>query len=195
MAKSNKVPDFNKIAEKLIKNSSRYAASESVKFFKESFVKGGFTDISFEAWVKNKNPLAGKKTMYNKGNLMQSIRKVSATTEKIIIESQMPYSEIHNEGGTITVTEQMKKFFWSKYYEFSQKTSRTKKGEQRKTQSNRKLNSKAEFCKAMALMKVGSKIKIPKRQFMGHSQTMMLQFDEFLRMESEKLFKEHLNDK
>lgn len=196
MNNKNKVPDFKKIAEKIIQNASRYAAAESVKFFKESFVKGGFTDTSFEAWEKSKSPLAGKKTLYKQGNLMQSIQKASAsTTDKIIIENQMPYSEIHNEGGTIIVTEQMKKFFWSKYYELAEKTTRTKKGVQSKSQSNQRINAKARFCKTMALMKVGSKIKIPKRQFMGHSTTMMLQFEAFMHQQQEKLFKEHLNDK
>ena len=61
-------------------------------------------------------------------------------TEKIVIESQVPYSEIHNEGGTIVVTEQMKKFFWSKYYEFAGKVTHTTNGEQRRTKSNKKIS-------------------------------------------------------
>ena len=52
MARKNKVPEFMQIARELQKNASRYAASEAVKFFKESFVKGGFTDASFQKWFE-----------------------------------------------------------------------------------------------------------------------------------------------
>jgi len=59
----------------------------------------------------------------------------------------------------------------------SGKVKTTKGGKQANMASNRKLNAKAEYCKRMALMKVGSQIKIPKRQFIGESQTLMNEFD------------------
>ncbi len=164
MAKQNKVPEFQKMANGLIKNASRYAASESVKFFRESFVKGGFTDVSFERWEQTSNPLAGKRTMYNKGRLMRSIKKLSATLSKVVVIADVDYADIHNKGGYIVVTAQMKKYFWAKYYEFT---------------GNTKANAKAEFCKRMALKPVGSKIKITKHQFMGNSKTMMRDFDKW----------------
>ena len=39
----------------------------------------------------------------------------------------------------------------------------------------------------MALMKVGSKIRIPKRRFIGESATLMAQLDAWLRGEIEKM--------
>jgi hypothetical protein len=194
MNKTNKVPDFNKMTKELITNTSRYAGSESVKFFKESFVKQGFTDKSLNAWKKTTNPLAGKRTLYSKGVLMQSIRKVDENSKRIVVESDTDYSEIQNNGGEITVTENMKRFFWARYYEFSGKTRTTTRGNMSRSKNNLKTNAKAEFCKRMALMKVGSKIKIPKRQFMGHSDTMMKQFSDWFAGQIDVQFKQHLND-
>jgi phage gpG-like protein len=153
------------------------AAVESVKFFKNSFVKGGFTDTSFTEWAGKQSPIGGKKIMYNTGALMQSIQKTEESTQRVVISSDTVYSEIHNDGGTITVTAQMKKYWWAQYIKFSGKTKTTKGGKQSKSKDNQRTNAKAEFCKRMALMKIGSKIKIPQRQFMGESQTLMNELD------------------
>lgn len=195
MNNNNTVPDFLLMAKDLTDNAQRYAGSESVKFFKESFVKEGFTDSSFKAWQKTSNPMSGKRTLYGKGILMQSIRKTVQNKQRIEVESNTDYSEIQNNGGTITVTAQMKRFFWAKYYELSGKVKKTSTGIVSRSRSNVKISSKAEFCKRMALMEVGTKIKIPQRQFMGNSQTMMNQFDTFWRGQVDVVFKQHLNKK
>jgi hypothetical protein len=190
MDKKNKVPNFSAMAKDLTANAERYAASESVKFFKESFVKGGFTDTSFVSWPKTSNPMAGKRTMYNRGVLMQSIRKAEQSKRRIVIESDTEYSDIQNNGGTITVTRQMKRFFWAKFYEFSGKTKQTSSGKTSRSKSNVKTNAKAEFFKRLALMPVGKKIKIPKRQYMGESKTMMSGFDRWFLGQVEIQFRE-----
>lgn len=179
MANKNKVPEFQLMAVELKKNASRYAASESVKFFKESFVKGGFTDTSFEKWTQSSNPMAGKRTMYNKGRLMRSIKKLSASLSKVVVVADSEYADIHNKGGYIVVTAKMKKYFWAKFYELSGNVSVNKKGAVSLNKRNVGLGKKAMFCRAMALKPVGSKIKIPKHQFMGNSQTMMRDFDKW----------------
>ncbi len=190
-----KIPDFSKIAKDIKKDASRIAATESVKFFQDSFRKGGFTDTSFVAWKETNNPLSGKKTMYKHGVLMGAIRKVSESDSKIVIENNANHSEIHNNGGYITVTAQMKKYFWAKYYEFAGKVKKNKRGRMSQAKANLKVNAKAEFCKRMALMKVGARIKIPQRQFMGHSTIMMKDFEKLWQGQVELRFKQHLNDK
>ncbi len=179
MTEKNNVPNFKQMANELKKNASRYAASEAVKFFKESFVKGGFTDTAFQQWSKSNSPVAGKRTMYKTGKLMRSVKKQSATMAKVVVIADSDYADIHNSGGTITVTAQMKKFFWAKYYEFAGKVTTNKRGAVSLNKSNRALGSKAMFFKRMALMPVGSKIKIEKRQFMGNSQALMNNFDDW----------------
>lgn len=176
MDNKNNIPNFRQIALELRQNAARYAASESVKFFKDSFVDGGFTDASFQKWQQTNNPLAGKHTMYKSGKLMRSIKKQSGTINKVVVVADADHADIHNSGGTITVTPQMKKYFWAKFYELSGKVT-TNKGAAALTKSNKAIGVKAMFCRRMALMPVGAKIKIPKRQFIGNSKTLMGNFD------------------
>lgn len=177
MDNKNNVPNFRQIANELRQNASRYAASESVKFFKDSFVKGGFTDSSFQKWKQTNNPLAGKHTMYQSGKLMRSIKKQLATISKVVVIADADYADIHNSGGTITVTTQMKKYFWAKFYELSGKVTTNKQGTTSLNKSNKAIGVKAMFCRRMALMPVGAKIKIPQHQFMGNSVALMNNFD------------------
>ena len=177
MANFIKSINFGYAKDNLLRDTARMAAIESVKFFKNSFVKGGFIDTSLKQWAGKQSPLGGKKLMYGTGALMQSIQKTEETAQRVVVSSDTPYSSLHNDGGIITVTAQMKKFWWAQYYKFAGKTKTTGRGRQSNSAGNRRLNAKAEYCKRMALMKVGSKIKIPQRQFIGESQTLMAELD------------------
>lgn len=102
------------------------------------------------------------------GSLRRSIRaEIMEGNKGVAFTSSVPYARIHNEGGTITVTRRMKGYFWIKYREAMGKKGYTLKGELRRNKKNRELSSDAEFYRAMALKKVGSKIVIPRRQFIG----------------------------
>lgn len=81
-------------------------------------MKKGWTGDSFEPWGEAKSPL-GRKLMYNKGYLMNSIETLQESESKVETGTRVRYAKIHNEGGTITVTPQMKRFWWAKYYELS----------------------------------------------------------------------------
>ena len=61
----------------------------------------------------------------------------------------------------------MKAYFWHRYYEATGSFGRKKNGERRQDKRTVQLGTEAEFWKLLALMKVGSSIKIPKRQFLG----------------------------
>jgi len=121
-------------------NIPKIMAFESIKFSKEAFIKGGFTDRSFIRWTNN---LYNTKTLLGSGNLMNSIKIISIGKRTAIIGSTLDYSKIHNDGGIIIVTEKMRKFFWSKFKQTNQ-----------------------DFWKRCAL---SDQINIPKRQFIGHS--------------------------
>ncbi len=165
-------------------------AVEGQKFFKESFVKGGFTDRAFVAWKKRISPLGGNKILIGKGNtmnLMQSIRTLELTPTRVRTGTDLPYAEIHNAGGEITVTPAMKKFWWAQYYQFAGKVQSRKDGTISRAKGNLLVNAKAAYCRNMALMKVGTKIRIPKRQFIGESHTLMDRLDAWLRGEIEKM--------
>lgn len=63
----------------------------------------------------------------------------------------------------------MKSFFWYKYCSTTGTFGRRKDGSLRRDKRNNQLTTEAEFWKCMALMRVGSTIKIPRRQFLGNS--------------------------
>lgn len=109
--------------------------------FDQNFERQGFFA---EKWQRRKSPIRGDgHILVASGDLRKSIRSRSDESS-ITFYSDLAYAGIHNEGGEIKVTARMKRFFWHKYYEI-----------------------KDEFWKAMALMKVGKTIKIPRRQFLG----------------------------
>jgi phage gpG-like protein len=109
------------------------------------------------------------------GKLRGSIRG-EVTPEGVRWWSSVPYAEIMNSGGEIVITEKMKRFFWAKYYEASGKVkyyarANKKTGAQKGdiTRGTQKEAEAAVFYKALALKKVGDKIVIPERRFIGDS--------------------------
>lgn len=189
MAKTNKRPDFLSLANKILQARPRFVAVESKNFFKDGFRKGGWTDDSFQPWQPRKSPLGGKKILIGKDNtmnLMQSINTLEENQNRVRTGSVLNYAKTHNDGTEITVTTKMKKYWWAKYYELSGKVKKTTTGKQSKAKANIRANAKAEYCKRMALMKVGSKIKIPKRKFIGESKTLLKEFEIWFAAEVEK---------
>jgi hypothetical protein len=87
----------------------------------------------------------------------------------IVFSNSMPYARIQNEGGTIVVTRKMQKFFWAMYYSLAgRQTFSVKTKAVNGSKKNQALSNEAGYWKAMALKKVGSKIIIPERRFIGH---------------------------
>ncbi|MCF0067084.1 phage virion morphogenesis protein [Segatella copri] len=122
-----------------------------------------------KAWARRRSPLRpGGHILVDTGALRKSISSRSDESS-ITFYSDLPYAAIHNEGGEIKVTARMKRYFWAKYNEAQGGFGRKKNGELRNNKKNRQLGTEAEFWKAMALMKEGKVIKIPKRQFLGMS--------------------------
>ncbi len=120
-----------------------------------------------ETWARRKSPTRpGGATLIDTGHLRQSIKSRS-TADSITFYSTLPYAAIHNEGGEIKVTAKMKRYFWYKCMAAQGSFGRKKNGERRNDKRTVQLSTEAEFWKALALMKVGKSIKIPKRQFLG----------------------------
>ena len=122
---------------KKILNDLRVELSDE---FDRNFQRKAFFD---RKWPPRKHINRKGTLLLVTGKLRRSIRsRVGA--DSVTWETSEPYAAIHNYGGTITVTARMKRFFWYKY-----KATRD------------------DAWKWMALMKVGSKIQIPQRQFLG----------------------------
>lgn len=127
----------------------------------------------------------GKPLLIDTGSLRRSFSS-SINGNRITFTSTEPYAEIHNSGGTIIVTQKMRRYFWYKYKEAMGGFAYTRKGEKRSDKRNRELTAEAEFFRAMALKRVGSKIIIPRRQFIG----MAPEVEEMVR----NIIEENLND-
>ncbi|MDR0581445.1 MAG: phage virion morphogenesis protein [Prevotellaceae bacterium] len=119
-------------------------------------------------WKQRRNTDAKGSLLMIGGHLRRSLR-ATVRGHNIVFSSSLPYAAIHNEGGTLTVTAKMKKFFWYKYSQAAGSVKTLKSGKRSTSQRNRRLGREAEMWKAMALMKVGSKINIPERRFIGNA--------------------------
>lgn len=130
-----------------VKQLPTQLGAESVRFSKERFVQQNWMDNSTESW-KKRNTLSGESkrrrsrhTLVDTGNLKKSIRVIGVSQNHVLIGTEVPYAQIHNEGGKIQGTQKVKAHV------------RTRKGRKHTVGSHsRKVN-----------------YQIPKRQFLGES--------------------------
>lgn len=162
----------NEIYKKIVQD----VRVELLDEFDRNFQRKAFFNRS---WPKSKLP-------NNRGSLMMRTgalrRGMNATIigERIKFTNTQPYAAIHNEGGALTVTPQMKKFFWAMYY----KTSGAAAGAKGSKQTS--LNEESNWWKNLAMKRVGDQIKIPQRQFIGEHPE--------IRKAIERIMSQHLKD-
>jgi phage gpG-like protein len=151
--------DINVLERKITNDLAVELADEFDRNFER---KAFFT----EKWASPKINNSRGSVMNRSGNLRRSI-KYSVRDGMILFSSSLPYASIHNEGGEITVTAQMKKYFWAMYYKATGGITSKADGGESKSKKNVKLTEEASKWKGLALMKVGQKIKVEKRQMVG----------------------------
>jgi len=108
-----------------------------------------------EAWPAEKIKNSKGSQLTRSGTLRASIHQ-TVLDNIITWQSSLPYASIHNTGGEITITRNMQKFFWAMFY---------KNGGKQLKESE--LSEEAKQWKYLAMAKVGTIFKIPKRQFIG----------------------------
>ena len=152
--------------------------------FQENFRKGRFyseqawqtplrTTLGFRGVEGQYGPLlSGKNTLY------ESI-KFRPLPGKVIISSEVAYAATHNDGDDIGVTERMKRFFWAKHLEHKKRMGVTA--------------PETEFWKRMALKKPGSRIKIPRRHFLGPSKEVDAIVQDIVNKELQEFINTHSN--
>ncbi|GFR90284.1 phage virion morphogenesis family protein [Elysia marginata] len=136
----------------------------AVRFYKKNFERQGFVDNGVKRWkptkrAKTKPILTGEK---GGGKLRRSIRLESYSAERIVITAGnqfVPYAKIHNEGGIINESVQVRSHVRKKHY-------RRRKG---RRQLVEQYTVKAH--------KRHMNIRIPKRQYMGQSETLNRHID------------------
>lgn len=114
-----------------------------------------------KSWENTSIPNKRGSLMMRTGKLRRSI-KSRQTNNELSWSSSLPYASLQNEGGEVIVTERMKRFFWAMFYKANGAVTKSGKGER-----NKRLSSEALMWKNLALQKVGAKMKIKQRQFIG----------------------------
>jgi len=135
--------------------------------FDRNFERKGFFDRPWPevARANKRGSLLMRSGALRRGNRA----KVAGLT--IVFTNSMPYARIQNEGGSIVVTRKMQKFFWAMYYSIAgRQTYSVKTKSVSKSKKNEALSAEADYWKAMALKKVGTKIVIRERRFIGNHQ-------------------------
>lgn len=137
---------------------------EVMEEFDRNFERKAFFD---KKWPSN--ILVNRKgSMMARSNNLRRGYRARIEGEKIAFSNSMPYASIQNEGGEITVTARMKKYFWAMYYQATGGiTYNIKTKAVAKTKKNAHLSIEAEQFKALALMPIGKKIKIRARRVIG----------------------------
>lgn len=159
----DKIPDFNDVAKKLIKDAQTIAEVEMINSIHRNFENQGFMDASLEPWQKRKmGGDDGRAILKSSGALQDEISITSSNLKQIIVSATSRYAKIHNEGGIINIpiTKKMRDYFWFRYYSIADKKGNITSGSP----------TEAAMWKKMALTKkTHLKINMPKRQFMGPS--------------------------
>ena len=156
--------DFKQLFNLLLRDISVELTDEFDQNFER---KAFFTD----SWRPTKMQQRNGSLLLRTGALRQSIGKptLNSLGKSIKWSSSLPYADIHNQGGEITVTQKMKKYFWYRYIQMVGKSK------------SKMISDEALYIRKLACMRVGSKIKIPKRQFIGDHPVVKSRVDQVTR--------------
>lgn len=145
----------------------------AVSHVKENFRKGGFDGRKWADPYRKKLGFKGREgkygTLLSGNNHLMNSNEYKPQPGQVVIQNPVEYAALQNDGGPIIVTAKMKRFFWAKHIEAKGQLRLTKRRKIGKSKHNQSLSREAEFWKNMALKKVGSQIRMPKRQFMGNN--------------------------
>lgn len=94
--------------QEFLKNVPTHVGREAENFFKHSFRQQGFSGESQMQWKQRKDDRdRGRAILVKSSRLRNSIRILEEGHLKVIVGSELPYAEVHNEGfaGTVQVGE------------------------------------------------------------------------------------------
>lgn len=155
----------------------RKAGGLAVSHFKKSFTDGGFTDASLKPWDKPKRTFAKRDSpaktrgiLIKSGLLRRSVRVTKQSGLSIYIGSDVPYTQVHNEGGEVSIPAH------EKVLNFSKKGNKTRFAKAKKAQFSQKVSIKARS------------FKMPQRQFIGESKALETQILKMIEKEILSIF-------
>jgi len=160
MARNNNFLTRLSKLQKLHQKFPQMAAILAVNFSKERFIQKNWVDRSASRWEPRKKESKGS-LMAKSGRLKRSVRKLKVTRNSVTIGTDVSYAQIHNEGGTINKTVNVRSH------------SRTRKGREENVRAHtRKMN-----------------LKIPKRQFLGESAILQRRIERMLDKQIKQILK------
>lgn len=165
----------------LLKNIVNDVQVDLTQEFDRNFERKAFFN---DKWKTSRHHNSRGSMMLRSGRLRNSINH-SKSKSQISWRSNVPYAKIQNEGGEIIVTKKMKSFFWAMYYKSAGAIQ--KKGNKKRNQN---LSDEARKWKALALMKVGSKMEIDQRQFIGEHPILNQRINTIIKMNMEEYSKQ-----
>lgn len=168
-------PDYIQKLNRLRKLYDKFpnmAAIEAVNFSKERFVRKNWVDKTPKPWKKPNPVPAWVPTAWRKkggslligkgsGRLKRSIRKTNVTRNSATIATDVPYAQIHNEGGVVKQNITIKAH------------SRQRKGRSHRVKEYKR---KRQF-------------KIPQRQFIGESAILLRRIERMVQREMTEILK------
>lgn len=147
---------LDQLAKALAVKAPKVIAAPAERHFKQSFVNQGFTDSHLVKWPKTKGGKPGR-VLKRTGLLMNSIRIDRADLNVIRIVAggpQVRYARIHNEGGTIEGTANVRA------HQRRAHRANTRRGKVMRQAASVKAHTRRMLT------------YMPKRQYMGKSQAM-----------------------
>ncbi|MCT4613601.1 MAG: phage virion morphogenesis protein [Marinifilaceae bacterium] len=142
-----KIDNLTKLYPKLPKHAGVLA----VNFFKDRFRQQNWINHNTKPWKARSRDINKRGILIKSGRLKRSIRVTKTTPESVEIGTDVPYAQIHNEGGTINTV--VKVSTHTRDAHTRKRKGRTEKVREHTVSSHsRKVN-----------------IRIPKRQFIGKS--------------------------
>lgn len=103
--------DANRI-DRFLKTMPRVMGQIAVREFVGMFARQAFVDENgtSHAWPsrKRKSKKSGRAILVKSGRLRRSIRVTSRDGDSVTIGTDVPYAQIHNEGGTLSATQSIR---------------------------------------------------------------------------------------
>ena len=162
---------------KLYEKFPNMAAIEAVNFSKERFVQKNWVDRSRVAWKKRKRKDTGS-LMTKSGRLKRSIRKLSYTRNSVTIGTDVPYAQIHNDGGTINKTVRVKSH--------TRKVTKRARSERTGRVLKKRVSNGTTTVDAHTRK---MKTTYPERRFLGQSALLMRRIERLTQREIDKILR------
>jgi len=170
---------FNQEAPRLTDIMLVEALNHSV----ENFAKQGFDDVGVRKWKERKNDNEKGKTraiLVKSGRLRRSIKKRRTSKFSGVLSSNLPYANVHNEGGIIDV---------KAHKRTATRTVRIRGNSGFVNGKFTKGRSKKMTLQGERHNVSGHAYKMPKRQFVGNSRNMVKKIEARLKQKIDNIFR------